>query len=338
MTKKEIFEASTRKRNRKMKVSRAKPDSKLALKLEQQSNLKLDQKPGEKPEGVTEKQWHEFQNAVGSSTIEWILVTPTQAEEWMKRNTKNRNLKPGYVSFYAEEIKTGNWMANGQTVIFGRDGVLIDGQHRLAAIIQADQPAPLLVVRGIVNDAFKSVDRGRSRVMADLLTMAGESNGATIACACRYLYSFQHNGRFGKSWGRVTFSRVEEILNQNPNLRVSASFAAAQAHVFSIGSPSLFCTMHYLLSEADDEHAAAFFDRLSTGADLSSGHPILQLRNLVLKNRTATVRYPVDMIGRFCIKAWNLWVTDDRKQALRVDDREELKVEKPKSKLSGRIR
>ena len=69
-------------------------------------------------------------------------ITPELAREYLKKNTDNyRKLARGTVRNYAEDIKNGRWELNGETIVFAESGVLQDGQHRLAAIIQANKPA-----------------------------------------------------------------------------------------------------------------------------------------------------------------------------------------------------
>jgi hypothetical protein len=279
-----------------------------------------------KPDGVTQAQWQRFLKETEGTSAEWVLVTPEQAEVWMGLNTKNRKLSGPVSSYYAAQMSSGDWIPTGQAIIFGRDGKLLDGQHRLSAIIQSGQPVALLVVRGITPEAFKAIDRGKGRSIGDLLHLTGEANAPMLGCACRYLATFRATGRFGKAWGRVSYSAVAEVLLQNPDLRVSAGFAQnySHSHGFSIGSPSLLCVLHYLFSQANKEEAAFFFDRLGTGQELYRENPILQLRNLLIKNRAANLKYTTDQVGRYCVKAWNTFATGEVRHSLRVDDKEDL--------------
>lgn len=290
-----------------------------------------------KPEQVTDREWEKFLQATADSSTEWVLVTPDDAQEWLSVNTKNRRLSSHTVDFYANQIKTGDWMANGQPIIFGKNGKLLDGQHRLAAIIQAGRAAPSLVVRGVDNDAFKSIDRGRPRSIADILHMQGEINSVIAACASRYLDSFWRTGHFGKGKGRIAFNEIESIIRKHPNLRTSIHFAAQNIHSFPLGSPSLLAATHYLFNSIDEENCKYFFDRLLTGAELAKDSPILQLRNLINKNAQSVQKYPLDNIGRFVVKAWNLFCLGEPKSVLRVDDREDLSlIERPVGSIHGR--
>jgi len=78
-----------------------------------------------------------------------MTVTPKMAEDWLKAAGKNRNMKPSRVALYSQMVKRDEWYATCQGIGFDTRGRLIDGQHRLTAIIVADKPALLLVVRGL---------------------------------------------------------------------------------------------------------------------------------------------------------------------------------------------
>jgi hypothetical protein len=102
---------------------------------------------------------------------EVILVTPALAEEMLKRNTSNRNIRPNWVEYLARQIIVGGWKLTTDAVGIRKDGVLTNGQHRLLAVIKADIPAIMLVVRGIEADAYLVTDRGRSRSLNDVLKL-----------------------------------------------------------------------------------------------------------------------------------------------------------------------
>src|SRR5438046_2404287 len=56
------------------------------------------------------------------------------AEQWLAANTANRPLSRSTVRGFADAMRSGEWLVTHQGVAFDTDGVLVDGQHRLAAI------------------------------------------------------------------------------------------------------------------------------------------------------------------------------------------------------------
>jgi len=80
-------------------------------------------------------------------------ITPDMAQEYLKFNTENyRSLSKDRVISYASDMKNGRWQFNGESIKFSENGQLIDGQHRLQAIIRAGVPVDMLVIRGVKDD------------------------------------------------------------------------------------------------------------------------------------------------------------------------------------------
>ena len=72
-------------------------------------------------------------------------ITPERASEWLAANTTNRPVSKAVVRSFAQAMRRGEWMVTHQGIAFDTQGVLVDGQHRLAAIIEADRPVELTV-------------------------------------------------------------------------------------------------------------------------------------------------------------------------------------------------
>src|SRR5579884_3546217 len=78
----------------------------------------------------------------------FMLVTPEIAREWLTHNVKNRTLSEDSANALARDIKSGNWLTTHQGIAFNDRNELMDGQHRLEAIIRANKAAILMVTIG----------------------------------------------------------------------------------------------------------------------------------------------------------------------------------------------
>jgi hypothetical protein len=96
---------------------------------------------------------------------EITLITPMQAQKWMDDRKENRNLSEKHIAYLANEIRSGRWRLTHQGVAFAEDGRLIDGQHRLAAIIAAGIAVNMMVTYGVPDKEFPIIDRGLPRTM-----------------------------------------------------------------------------------------------------------------------------------------------------------------------------
>lgn len=101
----------------------------------------------------------------------WVLVTPAMALIWLTTNTINRHVRPRWVAYLTAQIRNHTFYPTGDAISFRDDGVLINGQHRLMAIVEADMPATLLVVGNLPEQTFVVTDRNISRTARDVLKL-----------------------------------------------------------------------------------------------------------------------------------------------------------------------
>lgn len=102
-----------------------------------------------------------------STTVE--CITPEIAKEYLKHNTKNRNINRRSVESLARDMKNGRFLHTHQGIAFDSEGTLIDGQHRLLAIVLADKPIEINVTRGLPPEAALFTDRGVSKSLGDIM-------------------------------------------------------------------------------------------------------------------------------------------------------------------------
>jgi hypothetical protein len=114
------------------------------------------------------------------------------------------------VARYAREIAAGRWKPNGETIKFTMDGVLLDGQHRLAAVALAGVGIETTVVWGLDPDCFDTIDSGRPRSAADMLAIQGIPNRFSNSRA-----AFRH--------GELTIREVAEVQVRGLHLLMTCS-------------------------------------------------------------------------------------------------------------------
>jgi hypothetical protein len=100
-------------------------------------------------------------------SVDWEIITPAVAAEYLDQNTDNRHLRSRAVDMYTRNMLAGEWKVTGETIKFDRNGRLIDGQHRLAAIIRAEKQQPCLVVRGLEPEVQGVIDTNLHRIDAE---------------------------------------------------------------------------------------------------------------------------------------------------------------------------
>lgn len=145
-----------------------------------------------------------------------VTITPEMAKQWLECNDANRPLNSRKARMYADDMLNGRWQYNGETISIGEDGRLKNGQHRLMAIVIANQPQLMRVDYGVPN-SVTIYDRGKGRTTLDTFVMGGRSrdiyNNITISIA-RLHYMVQHL-LLNKSNIYVSDTAVEEFISKN---------------------------------------------------------------------------------------------------------------------------
>jgi hypothetical protein len=99
------------------------------------------------------------------------LITPEVATKYVEANTNNRPLVQSTIDALVRAIKQGEWLCTHQGIAFSPEGRLLDGQHRLWAIIEAGVACELMVARNVPEETFAYLDVGRKRTLSDRLNI-----------------------------------------------------------------------------------------------------------------------------------------------------------------------
>ena len=170
------------------------------------------------------------------------MVTEEIAESWLQKNTMNRRLESGRVNSYKSQLMNDVWQFNGQPIIFATDGTLLDGQGRLTAIFESGVPMACLVVRGVPKSSFSSMDTGKTRTVADVLSASrilGDSNGTIAGYVATIVKKYKewNASRFGSHGAastRTTSNNTECLESVQENLEIFVT-AAKEAYRLSAG-------------------------------------------------------------------------------------------------------
>ncbi len=72
-------------------------------------------------------------------------MTPEKAEEFLSRNRNTRRLDPAWVHELSLRILEGSFELRKDGIDLDVEGNLINGQHRLSAIIESGKTVPMYV-------------------------------------------------------------------------------------------------------------------------------------------------------------------------------------------------
>lgn len=210
------------------------------------------------------------------------VVTPAFAQELLSRNINNRRCQPSRVNQIANAMCLGLWQNNGESVIVASSGVLLDGQHRLAAVVMSGVSVPMTVVSGVHEDAFQTIDSGRTRMSSDVLGITGVKNPKTVGGAAALLWRMFHGLYLPEP---CTSNYVLRIVERYPEIE---EFSANKTHSAILPPSVLAVALLYLNNIAKKpELAGAFWEGITKGANLSSTSPLLALRSRMINLRSS---------------------------------------------------
>lgn len=104
-----------------------------------------------------------------------VTVTPALAAEWLATSKGNRQIKPAAVALLMREIQEGRWVPDSGVIRFDRSGALIDGHHRLKAIVRSSATVDADIARGCSDESRLTIDVGVARSPYDISTMRGDT-------------------------------------------------------------------------------------------------------------------------------------------------------------------
>lgn len=234
-----------------------------------------------------------------------VHVTPVIAKEWLNRNTHNRTLRPNKVAEFARDIQAGDWVMNGETIKFDTGGVLLDGQHRLSAIVKADTSVDLLVVTGLDPATQRTMDAGAKRTTGDAFKLNDEKHAALLAALVRRVWAWERGDYKLSMNAAPTITEAQNFLSANPALRRSAEIGSRVRNQFKYAPASTTGVAHFLFNRISPDETAWFFTRLADGAELSTGHPILTLRKRLLSDSEGVRKVTDASQLATLIRAWN---------------------------------
>lgn len=170
----------------------------------------------------------------------------------------NRTLAPARVASYAEMMRNETWQMNGQGIVISKKKRLLNGQHTLAAAIRVGKPFLVLVVTGVEDDAYKTIDNIRPKSIGDTLMVDGHKNARNLASALRLYFTIETKSIYsgGKrhtipaGWNSI---EAERIVRQNKTLleefyesmKLRSMEPAAKSYPLSILTVARFLTKEH---------------------------------------------------------------------------------------------
>lgn len=233
-----------------------------------------------------------------------VTLTPQDAMLMLESNSSNRPLNDQHVRRIARQIIDGKWRFNGDTIKLSTGNDILDGQHRLWAIIEAKVPVETIVVRGIEPDAFATIDTLRKpRSGADVLALLGATHHRVVlSTALQWLTRWQRKclEEYRAPVNRIENSDVEQAFRDNPGM---ARAAEAANKLRGLANPGLIAFFYFVLTNRNPDLAERMMHTLENPAGVGINDPFFRLRGYFTSDKAR--KDPLTTIA-LMIKATNI--------------------------------
>lgn len=260
------------------------------------------------------------------ATNTWhVLVTPDLAYELLTANELNRPINQFKVEEWATAMKTGRWRDIHQGVAIDTEGRVLDGQHRLMAIIETNIPMWMRISFEESRENFPLIDVGRRRVAPQFMKV---KHATAVAGAARILSIFDGTTDAidiqDLKTKNSSMSNILESVGRWPELNAWSSKAASAYSATRISTSLHLVVIAMAARTAYADGINDWFEGLTDGIGLYVDDPRTHLRN-----RWSRDYRILSGTGRkqgliSIMKSWNAYVTQSPMRQLKVAPTEEF--------------
>lgn len=263
------------------------------------------------------QQTNDFKKVTVLPSVEF---TPELAGELLQLNNANRPLRNDLVKHYSDQMKAGEWMFAGGTVNISNAGMLLDGQHRLEAIIRTGMSQIFNIQTGLDNMVFQTLDTGRMRTASDTAYVAGFTKDYTnVARLIRLIIMYEKFGLEDYLANKERLATNAQLMNwiyAHEKEKKVIQETVRRAHSYydkvpfiSMGWMSLLL---YVVSKKNPQGITTFLDQVTNKDQKNiSQHPNLRAIRTKFYEMSVTGKRSQLRTGyklAVVIKAWNLWL------------------------------
>jgi hypothetical protein len=243
----------------------------------------------------------------------YVRVTPDMAKRLLAHNKVNRNLRAHKVNQYARDMASGNWSLSNDAICVAPDGRLLNGQHRLHAVVKSGVTVTFLVIRNMPADSMSTMDSGVARTAGDVFGRvgAGEKHANLLASTLKQLVLVESGRVYMDSKVQATsHSELAEFLDANPLVRESVAEAAkVKSQIDS--PPTPVAVAHWLIAQRNSlAFADLFFDRLAHRVGEPEGSAVHAVDNRLREIRRSRQRFEGRNFIYLFLKGWNYYAAD----------------------------
>lgn len=251
--------------------------------------------------------------------VENVIVTPQMARKFLDSMVGNRVPSKSRCAVYAADMRNGRWELNGETIKFDKYGRMIDGQHRMLAVIEADRPVWFTITRNIDPAAFVTLDSGQTRTTGQVFAIQHIKNSTTAGSIVlkvgelRTSKKITGGGKKAKMFG-TNRDILEQYERDAEGYGRAAEFAQAMYKKMRIYTPTFIGAVYYYLTHDMGYGASVVEDFFTCVHTIGTTHikQADKLKEHLIKKQLVTgTKLSVEYAFAVTAKCWNKYVNGE---------------------------
>jgi len=255
-----------------------------------------------------------------------VLVTPSYAKELLERNTNNRRVNDVTLNRYYRDIIENKWKEDtGECIKISKSKRILDGQHRLMAIVKANKSIYLHIIEDLDDSVFDVIDTGKSRSSTDTFKVKGVKNDNIIpSTITKYIAFTKGKSKLDSRSELMSNSDILKIYENRENFwqLVAKKSMNWYGQFAKILTPSQFGALFAFFHDVSSKDAENFMNQLATGNDVTN-ISISLLRTKLMNDKVSMKKMPQELRLALIIKSWNFYRKNERPKILKWDSTNE---------------
>jgi len=242
------------------------------------------------------------------------LITPTQAKKLLSMNKKNRLIRERKVNLFAYDMANGRWKEEtGDPIRISNTNKLLDGQHRLLALIKANVSLRFTIITGLNDEIISVIDTGTVRNAGDVFRINGVKNDRWMGTIIKAYLLLKNGFKNTVLSSADTFITNDDILNEYYEREDfwKTAFRLCRPWYISFGkilSPSIVGGVYSIFHSINELDAINFMTSLCDGTNLKPTDAIYLLRGKLMNDKTTRLkRMPYWIKIALIFKTWNYY-------------------------------
>lgn len=218
-------------------------------------------------------------------TMSYEELTPEMAANLLESNDCNRKISKSLVSVYARDILDGNWDEYvGVAISIDENGVLRDGQHRCAAVVESGKSINVWICRNVSEDGM--YDNNRKRSQSDQISIM-RSDLESIYRSTRVISVIRiliQNESYQGTKAAISAKQIIDYIDKHKADMDVFFKSMPSGTVPKISLAGVYVSLYLAyLGGVDIEQITDYYDILVSGMSSSEvEYPIIAYRNYLL--------------------------------------------------------